>query len=111
MQLFSADATIFLKKLKFFFYPQNIKNLPSKVAHNPTRPRVFSPASFCFVQLSFKKEQTLKKPVEFGWRSRHDWYSSNIPILSEFRSENLAGFAHQLLKLNSGRGNTLTTDF
>ena len=48
MQLFSADATI-LKKKKIA--PQNIKNLPSKVAHNPTRPRVFSPASFCFVQL------------------------------------------------------------
>ena len=27
------------------FAPQNIKKLPSKVAHNPTRPRVFSPAS------------------------------------------------------------------
>ena len=84
-----------------------MKKLPSKVAHNPTRPRVFSPASFCFVQLSFKKEQTLKKPVEFGWRSRHDSYSSKILILSEFRSENLVGFAYQLLKLNSGRGITL----
>ena len=25
--------------------------MPSKVAHNPTRPTVFNPASFCFVQL------------------------------------------------------------
>jgi hypothetical protein len=50
MQLFSADATIFKKKklnLKLFFFPQkNIEKLPSKVAHNPTRPPVFSPASF-----------------------------------------------------------------
>ena len=46
MQLFSAVAKIFLKKLKKkFFAPQNIEKWPSKVAHNPTRPRVFSPAS------------------------------------------------------------------
>ena len=52
MQLFSADAKIFKKKsFKIFFAPQNIKNLPTKVAHNPTRPQVFSPASFCFVHL------------------------------------------------------------
>ena len=35
MQLSSADT----------------KQLPSKVAHNPTRPPVFSPVSFCFVKL------------------------------------------------------------
>ena len=47
MQHFSADATVFLKikKKKKKFAPQNIKKLPSKVAHNPTRPPVFSPAS------------------------------------------------------------------
>ena len=41
----------FLKNFKFFFAPQNIEKLPSKVAHNPTRPPVFSPASFFFVKL------------------------------------------------------------
>jgi hypothetical protein len=52
MQLFSGDATIFFKKLlKKLFAPQNIKKLSSKVAHNPTRPQVFGPASFCFEQL------------------------------------------------------------
>ena len=50
MQLFSADATIF-SKLKFFFAPQNIKKPASKVAHNPTRPRVLNPAIFYFVEL------------------------------------------------------------
>ena len=40
MQVFSADTTIFKKEKK--------KSPPK---HNPTRPRVFSPASFCFVQL------------------------------------------------------------
>ena len=44
-----------LHKMEFknddFFCPQNIEKLPSKVAHNPTRPPVFSPASFCFVKL------------------------------------------------------------
>jgi hypothetical protein len=51
MQLFSAEATIFKKELKNIFDPQNMEKLPSKVAHNPTRPPVFSPASFCFVKL------------------------------------------------------------
>ena len=47
IQLFCADAAIFFKrKLRFFFAPQNIEKLPSKkVAHNPTRPRVLTPAS------------------------------------------------------------------
>ena len=44
MQLFSADATIFFKKLRFFCPPKHRKTA-LKVAHNPTRPRVFSPAS------------------------------------------------------------------
>ena len=35
----------------FFFAPQNIEKLLSKVAHNPTRPPVLSPASFFFVKL------------------------------------------------------------
>ena len=51
MQLFSAAATIFFKKLKKKIAPQDIKKLPSKLAHNPTRPTVFSPARFCFVKL------------------------------------------------------------
>ena len=52
MQLFSANATIFLeKKLKKTFAPQNIKKPASKVSHNPTRPRVLYPASFYFVEL------------------------------------------------------------
>ena len=51
MQLFSADCGRYNIKKKNIFVPQNIKKLPSKFAHNPTRPRVFSPASFCFVKL------------------------------------------------------------
>ena len=46
MQLFSTDATIFKTKFLKKFAPQNIKKLASKVAHNPTRPRVLTPASF-----------------------------------------------------------------
>ena len=42
---------ILFKMSEFFFAPQNIEKLPSKVAHNPTRPPVFSPASFFFVKL------------------------------------------------------------
>ena len=51
MQLFSADTTMSSKKFSKLFCPQNITKLSSKVAHNPTRPPVFSQASFCFVKL------------------------------------------------------------
>ena len=57
MQLFSADSAIFLKMFGKKFVPENLTKLPSKVAHNPPRPRVFSPASFFFVKL-----KKLKKP-------------------------------------------------
>ena len=40
-----------MKLKKIFLPPQNIEKLPSEVAHNPTRPPVFSPASFFFVKL------------------------------------------------------------
>ena len=51
MQLFRADFEIFLRIFqKKFCHPKH-KKLPSKVAHNPTTPPVFSPASFCFVKL------------------------------------------------------------
>jgi hypothetical protein len=40
MELFSADATMFLMFLIFFFFVhENIQKLPSKVAHN--RPNFF----------------------------------------------------------------------
>ena len=41
----------FQKIFKKNFAPQNIKKHASKVVHNPTRPPVFSPASFFFVKL------------------------------------------------------------
>ena len=41
---FSMGLLKYLKKKKNFA-PQNIKKLPSKVAQNPTRPKVFNPAS------------------------------------------------------------------
>ena len=44
MQLFSADATMFSKKiLKYFFDPEKVKKRASKVAHN--RPNPFFPQS------------------------------------------------------------------
>ena len=47
MQLFSADATIFLKGIEDFFCPPKHIKTALKIAHNPTRPRVFSPVSIC----------------------------------------------------------------
>jgi hypothetical protein len=39
MQLFSADAKMFLRKiLHFLFAPENMKKTSSKVAHNQPRP-------------------------------------------------------------------------
>jgi hypothetical protein len=48
MQLFSADATMFIFFIIFFFPkylcpPKHKKIALKKVAHNPTRPQVFSP--------------------------------------------------------------------
>ena len=40
MQLFSADAIVFSKKLKIKFGIKNMKKLPSKIAHN--QPKFFS---------------------------------------------------------------------
>ena len=51
VQLFSAEATIFLKKLKKKNASKNIKNLPSEVAQYPPWLTVFIPASFFFVKL------------------------------------------------------------
>ena len=50
---------VFKKNFKYFA-PQNIKKLSSKVAHNPNRSPVFSPASFCFVKLRQFYSQTLQ---------------------------------------------------
>ena len=42
MQLFSADAIVFSKKIKKnFFDPEKVKKWASKIAHN--RPRPFYP--------------------------------------------------------------------
>ena len=42
MQLFSADAIVFSKKLKENFDPRDMKKPPSKVAHNRPRPFYFT---------------------------------------------------------------------
>ena len=51
MRLFSADTAIFSKNDSKKFPAKALEKLPSKVAHNPTRPTVFNPANFRFVQL------------------------------------------------------------
>ena len=57
MQLYSADAKVFSKKLKKIFDPKNMKKSPSKVTHNwpttffsvlarlPKRPKNRNPVS------------------------------------------------------------------
>ena len=41
MQLFSADATIFEKKIIIFFAHKKLKNPPPKVAHKNSNPLFF----------------------------------------------------------------------
>ena len=41
MKLFSADATMFLKKIQIFFDHQKLKKPPSKVAQNSSNPLFF----------------------------------------------------------------------
>ena len=61
MQLFSADATIFLKRFFIiFFAPENMKKTPLKVAHNwpqiffsiANRPKTSSTLLFCSIKMS-----------------------------------------------------------
>ena len=56
MQPFSADAKIFEKNL----LPPKTKKTTSKIAYNWLGLPVFSPASFCFVQLRHREIPTLK---------------------------------------------------
>ena len=42
MQLFSADTSVFKKKIKFCFDPKNMKKTPSKVAYNRPQPFFFN---------------------------------------------------------------------
>jgi hypothetical protein len=46
------------KKFQSFFAPQNIEKLPSKVAHNPTRPPSFQSSKFllCETETVLKSE-------------------------------------------------------
>ena len=63
MQLFSADAGVFKKKINIFFAPENMKKPPSKVAHNrptnfffsvlPTGPKSAQISYvFCFIKMA-----------------------------------------------------------
>ena len=56
----STCAKIFSKEFRKYFPSHNHKKLPSKVAHNLTRPPVFSPASFC------RMKKYLKIPYDAG---------------------------------------------
>ena len=42
MQLFSADAVVFSKKIKFFFDPEKVKKRASEVPYNRPRPFYFT---------------------------------------------------------------------
>ena len=48
---FLVKTIRYFKKFSKKISPQNIKKSQSKAAHNPTRPPIFSPASFCCVKL------------------------------------------------------------
>ena len=56
MQLFSLDAIGFTKKLKKKFDPENMKKMPSKVAHN-------WPPTFFYVLARLPKQPRNRNPV------------------------------------------------
>ena len=57
MQLFSADAKVFSKKIKKKnFAPENMKKQPSKVAHN-------QPPTFFYVLVRLPKRPKNRNPV------------------------------------------------
>ena len=62
MQIFSADAMVFSKKNKKKFAPENMKKLPSKVAHNQPQTCFFStgPAA------QAAQKQNHQKPLNAG---------------------------------------------
>ena len=62
MQLLSAETTIFQKKSKCFFAPDNMKKPPSKVAHN--HPKFF-----------FSVLPTSQKPDQIS-----DIFHRNLPL-------------------------------
>ena len=67
MQLFSADAIVFSKKkIKKNFDPENMKKLPSKVAHN--RPPTFFFNTGPAAQTAQKqKSRTPESPLMQDW--------------------------------------------
>ena len=56
MQLFSADAIVFSKKFEKKFDPENMKKLPSKVAHN-------RPPTFFYVLAQLPKRPKNRNPI------------------------------------------------
>ena len=62
MQLLSAEAKIFLKKINLFFAPENMKKLLSKVAHNhpnfffsiANRPKTSPNLNFCSIKIAHR---------------------------------------------------------
>ena len=66
MQIFSADAEVFLNKILNFFCPENMKKPPSKVAHN--RPPHFFYVLAKLPQMAQKqKSRTNKSPLMQDW--------------------------------------------
>ena len=62
MQLFSSDATIFIKVAGHFFALENMKKPPSEVADN--RPRIFFFSTGPAAQSAQKqKSRTTKSPL------------------------------------------------
>ena len=81
MQLFSGDATIFLKTSKSFFCPENMKQRPSKAAHSQPPSgdqkdlKIFSP----YIQTVYYSQT---------WHFRFDQID-NISISSKLKSSSV----------------------
>ena len=109
MQLFSADPTMFSKKINVFFAHENMKKLCSKVAHN--RPQTFTSTArlvltFYSTRLARQKfylEKNLssessrvkfKNGIHSTRSSFHCFVSSEFRVLVEYFWRSIVIFMH-----------------
>ena len=85
MQLFSADAIVFSKKIKKQFDPENMKKSSSKVAHN-RHPSFFLCTGLAAQTAQKQKSRTTKSPLMQDWVFRLGWLRLRYAFLMSYMS-------------------------
>ena len=76
MQLFSADAIVFSRKIQFFLTPKKWKNLPQKLLI--IHPWLFLCTSPAAQTAQKQKSRTTKSPLMQDWILKLQLWSVNI---------------------------------